>query len=355
MRCSWRVPATGISLALLAGALAGCGRSDPAAARAGSPADALPAHVTRLLEAGLRPDWSHDGRHLLFLDDLVGNVFELDFESRNVRPLTSHFDHSGFTRARYLASGDILLCGPQPSDASRTEQGRWHTALWFLGADLSRPAVALDAPCFEGPAVSRRSLRIAWTQSDYPDAVLFGRSEIWIGDVAIEDGRPALVNRRKLLDRSDFFYLAFLETQDFRFPDERELIFTAYAYRGGEVMGVDLESREIRNYSKDWGYDEAEGVFPDGSFAAVEREPETYTLTPQGRIDIWRTALDGSARTMRLTHFSEFPDFGANNPVVSPDGRWMAFQLRDAAGPHGNGQGIFLLDLRAIPVPTDDR
>ncbi len=162
----------------------------------------------RLLEAGLRPDWSHDGKRLLFLDDLVGNVFEIDVESRNVRPLTSHFDHAGFTRARYLASGDILLCGPQPSDASREEEGRWHTALWFLGADLSRPPSPLNAPCFEGPAVSRRSARIAWTQSDYPDSVVLGRSEIWTGEIAVAGGEPALVNRRKLLDRSDFFYLA---------------------------------------------------------------------------------------------------------------------------------------------------
>jgi hypothetical protein len=29
-------------------------------------------------------------------------------------------------------------------------------------------------------------------------------------------------------------------------------------------MGVDLDTGEIRNYSRDWGYDEAEGVFPDG-------------------------------------------------------------------------------------------
>jgi hypothetical protein len=34
---------------------------------------------------------------------------------------------------------------------------------------------------------------------------------------------------------------------------------------------------------------------------------------------------------------------------VSPDGRWLAFSLRDASGPHGNGQGIFLLDLRYVP------
>lgn len=335
-------------IALWAGALcvAACGSADETVLRSGSPADALPPHITRLTPEGLRPDWSHDGRRLLFLDALVGDVFELELETRAVRPLTRHFAHSGFTRARYLASGDVLLCGPR-AQGDRPEGGRWHTELWWLPGDASGPAVALDEPCFEGPAVSRRSQRIAWTRSDYPDSVVFGRSEIWTGEIAVEGGVPRLVDRVKRLDRSAFHYLAFFETQDFRPPDERELIFTAYAHRGGEVMGLDLETGALTNYSRNWGYDEAEGVFPDGSYVAVEREPDTYTLSPRGHLDIWRTALDGSGESVRLTRFGEFAGYGANNPVVSPDGRFMAFGLRRVDGPHGNGQGIFLLDLRA--------
>jgi len=56
--------------------------------------------------------------------------------------------------------------------------------------------------------------------------------------VVVEAGRARLVDRRMRVERSDFMYLAFLETQDFRPPDEHELLFTAYAYKGGEVMGV---------------------------------------------------------------------------------------------------------------------
>lgn len=335
--------------AFLATCLCACSASEPGGSLSGSPADALPPHISRLLDRGLRPDWSNDGRRLLFLDDLVGDVFELELASRAVRPLTRHFEHSGFTRARYLANGDVLLCGPQPLAASNVERGRWHTELWWLGADLAQPAVPLGEPCFEGPAVSRRSLKIAWTRSDYPDRIVLGRSEIWTGEIVFDAGVPRLANRVRRLDRSDFHYLAFFETQDFRPPEERELIFTAYAHRGGEVMGLDLETGEIRNYSQNWAYDEAEGVFPDGRFVAVEREPATYSLTPKGRIDIWRTALDGSGHSARLTHFSDFAGFGASNPVVSPDGRWMAFQLRAEDGPHGNGHGIFVLDLRHAP------
>lgn len=73
-------------------------------------------------------------------------------------------------------------------------------------------------------------MQIAWTR------VLFARSEIWTGSIVFGDGEVQLVGRRMLVDRCDFHYLAFLETQDFRPPDERELIFTPYActaHQGG--------------------------------------------------------------------------------------------------------------------------
>jgi len=334
-----------IALALFTTALFGCG-AEPAQ-RSGSPADALPPEITRLLEQGVRADWSGDGTRLLYLNALVGDVFELELATGVSRALTQHFAHAGFTRARYLANGDVLLCGPR-ADAPGAERGRWASELWLLERSLARPAQALEEGCFEGPAVSRKSLRIAWTRSEYPERVVLGRSEIWTGEISYQGERPQLVNRTKVIDRSAFYYLAFLETQDFRPPDERELLFTAYAWRGGEVMGVDLATGALRNYSRDWGYDEVEGVFPDGASAAVEREPDNYWSVPRGDIDIWRTALDGIGSSERLTRFSEFAGYGANNPSISPDGRWMAFGLREKSGAHGNGAGIFLLDLRYV-------
>ena len=226
---------------------------------------------------------------------------------------------------------------------------RWQAELWFLHRDGVTPAQPLDEPCFEGPAVSRRDLQIAWTRSDYPEELVFARSEIWTGRIVLEDGRARLVEKAKRLDRSAFHQLAFLETQDFRPPEERELLFTAYAYKGGEVMGLDLESGEWTNYSQSWGYDEAEGVFPDGRSIAVEREPGTHTANPVGDIDIWQLALDGSGQVRRLTYFTEHAGYGANNPVVSPDGRWMAFGLRIKGGGHGNAQGILLYDFTRAP------
>lgn len=94
--------------------------------------DALPEWITPLLPSGLHPDWSADGTHLVYLDALVGDVYELEFATRESRSLTAHFEHNGFTRARYLANGDLLQCGPGGTAANSEDAGRWQTEMWYL-------------------------------------------------------------------------------------------------------------------------------------------------------------------------------------------------------------------------------
>ena len=338
-----------ISVLLSSLGLVACQPAEETGFRAGTPLDDLPAWISPLLAAGVRPDWSADSSRLVYLDALVGDVHELDLATGESRPLTGHFEHHGFTRARYLHSGDLLLCGPAGASDAAAENGRWQTELWFLPRDGLGPAQRLNEPCFEGPAVSRRDMRIAWTRSDYPDKIVFARSEIWLGRIEVIAGEASITDKRKLVERKDFMYLAFLETQDFRPPEEEELLFTAYAYKGGEAMGVNIESGELINYSRDWAYDEAESVFPDGNSIAIEREMDTYTAVPVGDIDIWRLALDGSGKSTRLTRFSEYAGYGANNPAISPDGRKMAFGLRVKGGEHGNADGMLLYDFDKVP------
>lgn len=327
----------------------------PSGFREGSPLDALPDYIEPVseLRAVARPAWAPDGRRFLYLDALVGNVFEFDLATGSSRPLTQHFSHSGFTRAHYLANGDLLLCGPAEVDPDDPERGRWNARFWLLESNLQRAALPLDERCFEGPAVARNSMRIAWVRTDLPEKMLTARSELWTGIVEPNGDRPRIVEARKLADRWDFFGLGMLEPQDFRPPDEGELLFTAYAWRGGEAMGVDLSTGAIENYSKSPWYEEIEGVTPDGRYALIERE-FSLRANPRGAIDLWLLRLDGSGESVRMTRFSEFSAYGANNPVVSPDCRTMLFALRKMGGAHGNSAGLLRYDLERSPLAPPD-
>jgi hypothetical protein len=146
-----------------------------------------------------------------------------------------------------------------------------------------------------------------------------------------------------------------VEAQDFRplddgdaDPDD-ELIFSAYFHNGGQAMGINLDTRTITDFAPlSPFYEEAEGIDPAGRYVLVERDL-TITLFP-GMLDIWRLPLNGSGAFERLTFFDHYRGFGANNPVVSPDGRFVAFGLK-VEGEEGEGDGILLLDLTARNVP----
>ena len=311
-----------------------------------SPAESLPPHIYRLTSFGERADWSHDGQRILFLEKTFGDVFEIDLRTREIRGLTHHYYHEGYTRALYLANGDILLSGARNFDSANPLPSRLDEAeLWVLSKDLDKPPVALGTKCSEGPAVSRKRMSIAWTvdHGDYPASIPDGVSQIWTGDISYTNGKPALINRKLVLDSRSLPFRASLETQNFRPPEEKELIFTGYDYQGTEVLGLDLENGKITNYSNAPTYEEPEGIFPDGKHTLVECDRHN----PKGSqyIDIYELSLDGSGRMERLTFFSDFPGFKASNPVVSDDGLFIAFQMARVGDPAGVGRGIFVYDL----------
>jgi hypothetical protein len=83
-----------------------------------SPLEELPAHIRRLTHFGQRADFSHDGKRILFLERTFGDAFEVEVATGIITPVTHHFFHEGFTRALYLANGDILLSGARHFDAN---------------------------------------------------------------------------------------------------------------------------------------------------------------------------------------------------------------------------------------------
>jgi hypothetical protein len=311
-----------------------------------SPADHLPAHITQVTWFGERADWSRDGKKILFLTKTFGDAMELDLATKIIRNLTAHYPHHGYTRALYLANGDILLSGPAAFDPKKVGEARAQCFLHVLDKTLTKPAAPLGTKCSEGPAVSRKRMHIAWTHvaAEYPDEMPAGSSRLQEADIVYEEGKPKLANQRLILDSRDLPFKCTMETQNFRPPEEKELTFSAYGYQGTDVCAVDLVTRKVVNYSNSPGqYDEPEGIYPDGQFTLVECDKQN--LKGPGYVDLWKLKLDGSGSYERLTYFSDYPGYKASNPVVSDDGKFIAFQMAKSRDAAGIGHGIFVYDI----------
>ena len=312
-----------------------------------NPADQLPPHIKRRTWFGERADWSHDGQRILFVGKTYGDVYEVELKTGIIRPVTHHFYHGGFTRALYLANGDILLSGAMSFDSEQPHLNRTEKAeLWVLDKSLTRPPVRLGTKCSEGPAVSRKRMHIAWTHvsAQYPEQMPKGSSRIYEADFQYQDGVPRLANQRLVLDSQSLPFQCTLETQNYRPAAEKELTFSAYGHQETDVCGIDLLTGQVTNYSNAPDqYDEPEGIFPDGSYTLVECDRQNHKGS--GYIDIWKLRLDGSGSLERLTYFSDVSGYKASNPVVSDDGRFMVFQLARSKDPAGVGYGIFIYDF----------
>jgi Tol biopolymer transport system component len=321
-----------------------------AAAEENDPADHLPPNIRRLTHFGERADWSHDGKRILFLSKTFGDAMEIDLQTGAVRNLTAHYPHHGYTRALYLQNGDILLSGPTQFDPARAGDARVQCWLFVLDKNLTSPAKPLGTKCSEGPAVSRKRMHIAWTHvaAQYPDEMPAGSSRMMEADVVADGGAPKLANQRVIVTSGELPFKCTMETQNFRPPDEAELTFSAYGYQGTEVCGVDLQTKKVTNYSNAPGeYDEPEGIFPNGKFTLVECD--RHNRKGPGNVDLYKLALDGSGAVERLTHFNDYPGYKASNPVVSDDGKRIAFQLARSTEAAGVGHGIFVYDLATKP------
>jgi Tol biopolymer transport system component len=318
-----------------------------------NPADHLPSHIRQVTWFGERADWSHDGKRILFLSKTFGDAMELDLDTMRIHNRTAHYAHHGYTRALYLSNGDLLLSGPEQFDPQNSRDARHHCWLYVLDSSGTKLPVPLDTKCAEGPAVSRRRLRIAWTQraEQYPDAMPAEGSRMLEADIVYEHGKPKLANQRTIIESKDLPFSCTLETQNFSPPEEQELIFSAYRHQGTEVFGINLVTKAVVNYSNAPDqYDEPEGIFPDGQFTLVECDK--HIRKGAGSFDLWKLKLDGSGAYERLTHFSDYPGYKASNPVVSDDGRFIAFQMAKSREAAGVGHGVFVLDLSKLSAVT---
>ncbi len=316
--------------------------------KAGSPLDHLPPHIEILTYFGERADISPDNQSIAFMAKSFGDAMVIDLKTRAIRCLTCNVPGAAFLRVMHLATGDYILIGPDHFEDIRASRSR-DNELWFLSKERGSKPVKLGQKMSEGAAISKKSLKIAFSQTSAqaPDLAPEA-SRLIVAELDLSDGTPRLANKKTVYQSKDRSCV--IEAQDF-YENDTRMTFTCYEPKGmASVMGIDLSNGEVTNFSKAPGnYDEAEGIFPDGKYTCVEADRQCQSLggtRGSGNIDVWKLRLDGTGKDfVRLTHFNDYEGWKASNPVVSTDGRFMAFQVARTADPAGVGYGILLYRL----------
>jgi hypothetical protein len=317
--------------------------------QAGSQLDRLPPNIERLTEFGERADISPDNQRVAFMAKSFGDAMVVDLKTRTITCLTCAVPGAAFLRVMHLVSGDYILIGPDHFENIQVSRTR-DNELWFLSRERGARPVKFNEHMSEGMAISKTGMKVAYAQvhAQMPE-VPAGASRLVVADVAVTNGTPSLANKTIVYESPDNGCT--IEAQDF-YDHDRKMTFTCYEPKGlASVMSLDLATKQVTNMSKAPGtYNEAEGIFPDGQYTCVEADRQVATLGGahgSGNIDIWKLKLDGTGTDfVRLTHFNDFEAGKASNPVVSTDGRFMAFQTARTTDPAGVGYGILLYWFR---------
>ncbi len=315
----------------------------------GSQLDHLPPNMEVLTYFGERADISPDNERVAFMAKSFGDAMLIDLKTRAIRCLTCNVPGAAFLRVMHLSTGDYILIGPDHFENIRVSRSR-DNELWFLSKERGAKPVKFNEHMSEGMAISKKSLKVAYSQvhdqaSDLPP----GASRLITADVAFQGGVPTLANKTVVYESKDNGCT--IEAQDF-YDNDTKMTFTCYEPKvAASVMGIDLGTRQVTNFSKAPGtYNEVEGIFPDGRYTCVEGDRQVARLGGNhgsGNIDIWKLKLDGTGTDfVRLTHFNDYEGGKASNPVVSTDGRFMAFQTAKTTDPAGVGYGILLYWFR---------
>jgi hypothetical protein len=315
----------------------------------GSQLDHLPGNMEVLTYFGERADISPDNQRVAFMAKSFGDAMVVDLKTRAIRCLTCNVPAAAFLRVMHLVSGDYILIGPDHFEDIRVSRTR-DNELWFLSKARGSKPVKFKEKMSEGMAISKKSLKVAYSQVHAQvTEVPAGASRLIVADVNLSGDTPALVNKNVVYESKDSGCT--IEAQDF-YDNDTKMTFTCYEPRSAaSVMGIDLATGTVTNFSKAPGtYNEVEGIFPDGQYTSVEADRQVETLggnRGSGNIDVWKLRLDGTGKDfVRLTRFNDYEGGKASNPVVSTDGRFMAFQVANTTDPAGVGYGIVLYWFR---------
>lgn len=311
----------------------------------GNPLEHLPENTEILTYFGERADISPDNQRIAFMSKSFGDAFVIDLQTRTIRCLTCNVPAAAFLRVMHLVTGDYILIGPERFEDIRTSRTR-DNELWFLSKQPGSKPIRLNRKMSEGVAISKKSMKISYSQVRAQDPGLGAEeSRLVTAEVDLSGSLPKLTNPKTVYESKSA--ACRLEAQDF-YDNDAKMTFTCYEPQGlASAMSIDLATGAVTNMSKAPGtYNECEGIFPDGQYTLVEADRQCETLgggRGSGNIDIWKLKLDGTGKDFtRLTHFNDYEGGKASNPVVSSDGRFMAFQSARTTDPAGVGYGLVL-------------
>ena len=308
----------------------------------GNPLDHLPSNVEIMTHFVERADISPDNRRIAFMNKSFGDAFTIDLQTKIVRCLTCNVPGAAFLRVMHLVTGDYILIGPDHFENIQISRTR-DNELWFLSKEPGSKPVKMGQRMSEGIAISKKSMLVSFSVLPPQDPSLGEGSRLEVAEVSVSGGAAKLINKKIVHSSPDA--KCRLESQDF-YDNDTKMTFTCYEPQGlGSVMKIDLANGAVTNLSKMPGsYNETEGIFPDGQYTLVEADRQCEKLGGKrgsSNIDIYKLKLDGTGFT-RLTNFNDFEGGKASNPVVSTDGKVMAFQYARTTDPAGVGYGILL-------------
>ena len=314
----------------------------------GSPLEQLPKHMQVLTHFGERADFSPDNTRIAFMAKSFGDAFVIDLKTQVVRCLTCSIPGAAFLRIMHLSDGNFILIGPERFSDIGTSRRR-DNELWFMSKGPGSKPVKLGQKMSEGAAISKKQLRMSWseTNAQFPDLPR-DYSRLVVADLGYAGGILKIINKKTVFESKDASCR--VESQDF-YDHDQKLTFTCYRPKGlGGVMGIDLKTGKVTDFSQaPTIYNEVEGVFPDGQYTLVESSKQVETLGGEHgshEIDIWKLRMDGTGKDfVRVTRFNDYQGWKASNPVISTDGRLMAFQVARTADEAGVGYGLILMTL----------
>jgi len=253
--------------------------------------------------SGLASPKQGEGGHLVYVAAGTLRAIPFDLNRLETRagavPVLPRLVTTGYGAGDFALAGDGTLVYVDVPGAL-TESGR--TLVWVDRAGKEEP-LAAPPRAYQHPRLSPDGARVAVSVSDE-------ERDVWIWDL-----QRATFTRLTLDPALDWFPVWT--------PDGRRIVFTSD--RGGSpslwwqpVDGTGVAEQLTTSTNAQF----ATGITPDGAVAVFNE------TTPSMGRDMLQVALDGTRKVTPLlqTRFDE------RNGMVSPDGRWLAYES-DSSGP----------------------